>query len=62
VVAAVTGNAVVHGYIVAFWWVAGIFLGGAIICGSLMRRGPLGGRAPATVPAASEHATSVTAE
>ena len=33
--------AVVHGYVVAFWWVAGIFLFGAVVCGSLMRRGPL---------------------
>ena len=46
-VASVTQNAVVHGYIVAFWWVAGIFLFGAILCGTLMRSGPLAGRAPA---------------
>ena len=52
VVGAVTATAVVHGYIVAFWWVAGIFLFGAIVCGALMRRGPLQGRAPATPAAA----------
>jgi EmrB/QacA subfamily drug resistance transporter len=63
VVSAVTASAVVHGYIVAFWWVAGIFLFGAILCGSLMRRGPLAGRGPAAEPAAAtEQATSVTAE
>ena len=63
VVASVTANATVHGYIVAFWWVAGIFLFGAILCGSLMRRGPLAGRAPAAEPsAATEQATSVPAE
>jgi EmrB/QacA subfamily drug resistance transporter len=43
----------VHGYTTVFWWCAAIFLGGAIICGALMRRGPLqgaaaGGGAPAT--------------
>ena len=42
-----TATATVHGYIVAFWWVAGIFLFGAIVCGALMRRGPLQGRSPA---------------
>ena len=41
VVGSVTATATVHGYIVAFWWVAGIFLFGAIVCGALMRRGPL---------------------
>ena len=50
-VGAVTATAVVHGYIVAFWWVAGIFLFGAIVCGTLMRRGPLQGRPQATAPA-----------
>jgi hypothetical protein len=48
----VTATAVVHGYIVAFWWVAGIFLFGAIVCGTLMRSGPLQGRAPATTTGA----------
>jgi hypothetical protein len=41
VVQGVQAAAVVHGYVVAFWWVAGIFLFGAVVCGSLMRRGPL---------------------
>ena len=43
-VGAVTAAAPVHGYIVAFWWCAGIFLVGAVVCGALMRRGPLQGR------------------
>ncbi len=36
-----TGLALAHGYDTAFWWTAGIFAGGAVICGSLLRRGPL---------------------
>ena len=31
----------VHGYSVGFWWTAGIFAAGAVICGTLLRRGPL---------------------
>ena len=38
---ALLGQALAHGYDVAFWWVAGIFAGGAIIGGLLLRRGPL---------------------
>ncbi len=38
---ALTGQALVHGYTTAFWWSAGIFAGGAVICGALLRRGPL---------------------
>jgi EmrB/QacA subfamily drug resistance transporter len=63
VVQSVTANAVIHGYIVAFWWVAGIFLVGAVICGTLMRRSPLA--SPARVsepPVAAEQASPVTAE
>ena len=33
--------ALVHGYTTAFWWSAAIFAGGAVICGALLRRGPL---------------------
>jgi len=58
-VGAVTATAVVHGYIVAFWWVAGIFLFGAIVCGALMRRGPLQGRTPAPAGAAATEAQGV---
>jgi EmrB/QacA subfamily drug resistance transporter len=37
----------IHGYTTAFWWVAGIFAVGAVVCGSLMRRGPLRAPTPA---------------
>ena len=30
------GKATVHGYTVAFWWSAGIFVAGALVCGSLL--------------------------
>jgi EmrB/QacA subfamily drug resistance transporter len=33
--------AAVHGYQTGFWWAAAIFAIGAIVCGSLFRRGPL---------------------
>jgi hypothetical protein len=33
--------AVVHGYSTAFMWSAAIFACGAVICGALLRRGPL---------------------
>ena len=38
---ALTGLALAHGYDTAFWWIAGIFAGGAILGGALLRRGPL---------------------
>jgi MFS family permease len=52
---ALTQLALVHGYTTAFWWCAGIFVATAVLCGSLMRSGPLQGRpAQATpVPAAA---------
>jgi EmrB/QacA subfamily drug resistance transporter len=34
-------NALVHGYTTAFWWSAGIFACGAVVAGTLLRRGPL---------------------
>jgi MFS family permease len=40
-VQAVQAAAAVHGYTTAFWWTAGIFAGGGIICGALYRWGPL---------------------
>jgi EmrB/QacA subfamily drug resistance transporter len=55
---ALTQLALVHGYTTAFWWVAGIFLAGAVLCGSLMRSGPLQGRTPA--PAAPAGAAAET--
>ena len=39
---ALTGLAQAHGYDTVFWWTAGIFAGGAVIGGALLRRGPLG--------------------
>lgn len=33
--------AAVHGYTTVFWWAAGIFLVGAILCGALFRSGPV---------------------
>ena len=37
----VLAAAAVHGYTTAFWWTAGIFVAGAVVCGSLLRWGPL---------------------
>ena len=34
-------QAQVHGYTAGFWWAAGIFAVSALICGTLLRRGPL---------------------
>jgi EmrB/QacA subfamily drug resistance transporter len=36
---AVAAGAAVHGYTTAFWWSAGIFAAGALICGLLLRPG-----------------------
>ena len=36
-----TGLALAHGYDTAFWWIAGIFAGGAVVGGTLLRPGPL---------------------
>jgi EmrB/QacA subfamily drug resistance transporter len=38
---ALTGLALAHGYDTVFWWTAGIFAGGAVIGGTLLRPGPL---------------------
>jgi EmrB/QacA subfamily drug resistance transporter len=38
---ALTELALAHGYDTAFWWIAGIFAGGAVISGALLRNGPL---------------------
>jgi hypothetical protein len=35
--AAVARHASMHGYIVAFWWSAGIFALGVVVCGLLLR-------------------------
>ena len=50
---ALGGLALAHGYDIAFWWVAGIFAAGAVICGSVLRRGPLSaGDVPPAPPGA----------
>ena len=33
--------AAMHGYTTVFWWAAGIFAVGAVLCGSLLRSGPV---------------------
>ena len=47
---ALQAAAAVHGYTTAFWWTAGIFAAGAIVCGTLLRRGPLVRQAEAAPP------------
>jgi hypothetical protein len=44
----------VHGYTTSFWWAAGIFAAGAIICGTLLRRGALAGQGNSLPEDASE--------
>jgi EmrB/QacA subfamily drug resistance transporter len=39
--------AAIHSYTTVFWWCAGIFAAGAVICGAILRPGPLPLRAPA---------------
>jgi EmrB/QacA subfamily drug resistance transporter len=41
--------AAVHSYTTVFWYCAGIFAAGAVICGALLRRGPL--TQPEAIPA-----------
>ncbi len=50
--------ALVHSYTTVFWWCAGIFAAGAVICGALLRRGPL--TRPGDIPAQEppQHATA----
>jgi hypothetical protein len=52
-----TTQALVHGYITAFWWGAAIFVFGAIVAGVLFRRGPLS-RPGQPAPAAAEAPSS----
>jgi len=40
--------AAIHSYTTVFWWCAAIFTAGAVICGALLRTGPL--TPPATIP------------
>jgi EmrB/QacA subfamily drug resistance transporter len=48
--AALVQQSTVHGYVVGFWWTAGIFAAGAVVCGTLLPRGPL---RPRQAPAAT---------
>jgi hypothetical protein len=41
----------VHGYTTVFWWCTGLFVIGAVVCGTLMRSGPLQGMGPSGAPA-----------
>jgi hypothetical protein len=43
----VQAQATLHGYTTAFWWSAGIFAAGGVICGLLLRPGTLQAAAPA---------------
>jgi EmrB/QacA subfamily drug resistance transporter len=58
----VTAAGMVHGYTTVFWWCFGVFLGGAVIVGTLMRRGPLHplarDSAAAAAPAAAQDAVA----
>jgi hypothetical protein len=56
---ALTGLALAHGYDTAFWWTAGILAAGAVITGSLFRRGPLVARNAPGAPAAEADETQV---
>jgi predicted MFS family arabinose efflux permease len=47
--------AAVHGYTTVFWWCAGIFVAGALVCGALLRRGPL--TRPGDIPARPKEAS-----
>jgi MFS family permease len=51
--------AAIHGYTTVFWWCTGIYAAGALICGTLLRRGglPLHERAPAAEPSRQAEAT-----
>jgi EmrB/QacA subfamily drug resistance transporter len=50
--------ATVHGYITAFWWAAGIFAAGFVMCGPLFRWGVLGTRASGGRPSEASHGTA----
>ena len=60
---ALQATAAVHGYTTAFWWTAGIFAAGAIVCGTLLRRGPLVRQAEAAPPGvkAQQHESALPA-
>jgi Major Facilitator Superfamily len=51
--------AAIHGYTTVFWWCTGIYAAGALICGTLLRRGalPLHEGPPAAEPSRQAEAT-----
>jgi EmrB/QacA subfamily drug resistance transporter len=53
---ALVQQSLVHGYTVGFWWTAGIFAVGAVVCGTLLRRGPLRPRQEPAATAAQPRA------
>ena len=55
----VAAQAAVHGYTVAFWWAAGIFLLGAIVSGTLLRPGVAMAGAGAEAPNGSGGCVSI---
>jgi EmrB/QacA subfamily drug resistance transporter len=59
-----TGQALTHGYDIAFRWIAGILAGGAIVSGSLFRRDPLrpGGQPGSQAGARGDEGAVVEAE
>ena len=62
-VALVQAQGLVHGYTTVFWWCMGIFIGGAVVLGALMRSGPLGSAAhDAPAASATEAAAAPAAE
>ena len=50
--------ATLHGTTTVFWWCAGIFAAGAVLCGALLRRGPLAQAQVAPAPEQSRQAAS----
>ncbi|MFC5763166.1 MFS transporter [Actinacidiphila bryophytorum] len=50
--------AAIHSYVTVFWWCAGIYVAGALVCGSLLRRGPLSRPADLPVREPSEPAAA----
>jgi MFS family permease len=59
--ASLTELSLIHGYTTGFWVAAAIFGAGAVICGTLLRSGPLrasGPAAPAARPAAQQAVTT----
>jgi EmrB/QacA subfamily drug resistance transporter len=53
--------ALIHGYTTGFWVAAAIFGAGAVICGALLRSGPLQASGPADAPARPATQEAITA-